>query len=303
MPTTLSELFAAPRGELQVVTKLMGVSLFTSDTLKRNYLVAMAKTGKTAPVFKTISDLLQKNILTPVYSTDKILKSIRKKQPVQVRDFAGLVTEDKKIYIFVETDANIFSFTSNDDLATVTIHELIHYISSFYPKEFYSIFKNDLEDFYRFYYTKLLSCNPSDINKKSIESLVNFIHFNLEANSFIISNNLLKEYYDIISETFKSSSTLSNERFSLVVTEIMVFIKVLQKLAEVGASENFIKVIQTYKHIISPLYTTYKHVKAVNPMDAKSLCFQELWSTSEVIAIPAMVKDINPKVYRAINKL
>ena len=294
----LSELFAAPRGDIRTVTKINGIGIFTSSELKERYLLAMGKTDKSIPIIKTITKLLQDGTLTPVYSTHKLLQSIRKKQPIQLRGFAGVVLNNKNIYIFVETDANIFSFTSNEDLATVTIHELIHYISASDSKDFYNIFKEDLENFYEFYFTRLLSSSKSDV-----KDLVNFIHFNLESNPFNISNSLLREYYDLIFSTFKDTSTLSEEAFTKIVTDLIVLIKLLQKLAESGSTQFFAQTAVAYKYIISPLYVTYKHTKSVNPMEAKTLCFQELWSTSEVIAVPSMIKLPSPKVYKAINKL
>jgi hypothetical protein len=297
----LNELFSVPTGELKTIDKIAGSPIFTSNKLKNNYLSAMKKTGKITPIFNKIEKLVENEILVPVYSTNKILKSITGKQPIQIKDFAGMVTESKKIYIFVEADANIFSFTSNEIIATITIHELIHYMASFQLRSFYNIFKNDLQEFYKFYFTRILNCQ--DVQQKKLKSLVEFINFKLEPISLNMSNSMLKKYYDMIIFTFKDETTLNEYKFIDIVTELIVFMKIIQKYVLSGSMTQIGKTASAYKHIVSPLYVAYKNTLAVDPMRAKNLCFQELWSTSEVIAIPAMVKTPKANVYKAINKL
>ena len=297
----LNELFSLPKGELKTIDSIAGSPIFTSDELKRNYLLAMKKTGKITPIFKKIEKLVADEILIPTYSTNKVLKSITKQQPVQIRNFAGMVTESKKIYIFVEADANIFSFTSNEAIATITIHELIHYMASFQLRAFYNIFKSDLQEFYKFYFTRLLNCQ--DVQQKKLNALVEFINFKLEPIALNIPNSMLRKYYDMITLTFKDETTLNEYKFNDIVTELIVFVKLIQKFVSIGAMTQIGKTAAAYKHIVSPLYVAYKNTLAVDPMRAKTLCFQELWSTSEVIAIPAMVKTPKANIYKAINKL
>ena len=296
----VNELFAAPVGDIKLVGKIDNIPVFTSSSLKERYLDSMGKTDKTIPIFKTITKLVNDGTLIPSYSTHKIIQSLRKKQPVEIRDVAGMVYGGKVIYIFVEAQSNIFSFTSNNDLATITIHELIHYMAGQYLKSFYNIFKDDLESFYNFYFCKLLNC---DMQKSNSNNLVKFINFNLEKRPFSIPDQLLKEYYTLISDTYKDISSLDEKDFIKIVTEVIVLIKLLQKLMESGSTQYFLQILTKFKHLITPLYVAYKHTKAVNPMAAKTLCFQELWSTSEVVAVPAMAKMPSPKVYKALSKL
>lgn len=301
MARKLNEFLAVPRGELEPVSMFYGTPIFTSQKLKDKYLLAMQKTGKTSPIANTIEKLINNKTLTPVYSTDKILKSLMKKQPLKIKGVAGLLSDDKKIYIFVETETNIFSFTSNDALATVTIHELIHYFSSLYLRDFYNIFKSDLERFYGFYFTRFFSCDLSKITKTDITTITKFINFKLERSDLNFSNQMLKQYYNLLTEIFKPSSTLEN--FDAKVTSLIVLMKLLQKLIHSGATHAIENTIDKFEYIITPLYVSYKQVFGVNPMIAKNLCFQELWSTSEVIAIPAMVKTPNKNIYKALAKL
>ena len=113
MTKKLFELFAVPTGNLQTVTRIAGTPIFTSPDLKRKYIAAMAKSGKTMPIIKKLKDLVDKEIVTPVYSTNKALKSIVGLQPKQIKGFAGVLTQSNDIYIFVETESNLFSFNKH----------------------------------------------------------------------------------------------------------------------------------------------------------------------------------------------
>ena len=56
--TQISEIFAAPKGNLTVAVNLGSIKLYTSPTLKTNFLKAMAKTSRVAPVVNTIAKLM-----------------------------------------------------------------------------------------------------------------------------------------------------------------------------------------------------------------------------------------------------
>lgn len=303
MHENVSELFSAARGNVELAMNILGQSVYTSDKLKSSYLKAMRKAGKTNPVIDKLEDMVQKKILIPVYSTNKLLKSLVKLQPLELKGFAGVVTTDRRILIFVETEANIFSFTSNDALATVTLHELIHYMAAYHLNTFYQIFKNTLEEFYGFYYLKYLNGLAKNLKAQKLTNFVKFINFKLEPNAFQLSNNDLKNYYNIIVDTFKETSSLEEKEFVRKVSDIIVLIKVLQKLVASGSTQYMTQVVMAKKEVVNPIYVAYKTMLKINPLKAKQLCFQELWSTSEVISISTMIKTPSPKVYQAIKKL
>jgi len=304
MSKSLKELFSAPTGELKPVTLIFGRPVFTSENLKKKFLLAMQKTGKISPISNTLEKLISNETLIPVYSTDKLISSIMRRQPVQMKGIAGLMSpQDKKIYIFVEDDANIFAFTSNNAIANVTIHELIHFFSFFHSREFYNIFKDDLAKFYIFYFTRIFNCDISKINIKSINQITQFINFKLEVAGLNFSNNLLKQYHQLLIDIFKPHSNYGDKEFTERVNMVIVLVKIVQKLITSGGAQYIEKTVDRFDSITSPLYVAYKYSFGINPMTAKTLCFQELFSTSEVIAIPAMVKTPNQNVYKALGKL
>lgn len=298
----LNELFAAPTGDVYLAARIFGISLYTSDKLKVKYINALSKSGRLEPVMGKIQDFVTKGIIVPVYSTNSMFKSIFKMQPVQIKNFAGFLAGNGKIYILVETDSNLFSFTSNDALASVTIHELMHYVASHHLKEFYSIFKGDLEKFYKNYFSNILSCNDEKIKDQQLQQLVEFINFKLEPISEI-PNLMLIKYHELLLSTFQDATTLKPEEFNNLTTKYVSFVKILQKLIFSGASTATVNMIMKNKAMIHPLYLSYKKSFNINPLVDRTLCYQEFWSTSEIISVSTISKTPSAKIYTALKKL
>ena len=122
--TQISELFAAPKGNLVLAVNLGGIKVYTSPTLKRNFLKAMSKVSRVAPVVNTIAKLMMKNTFIPCYLTDKVYKSILRKQPPSLKGTVGQSWGDL-ILVYVDNEANIFGFASNNQLSITTLPPVI----------------------------------------------------------------------------------------------------------------------------------------------------------------------------------
>jgi len=305
MEKQLSEFMGLPHGDLKPVDRFDGKTFYTSPQLIKQYLNAIRKSGKGAPVFNKIEDLTSKSIITPVYKSKSILRAMFKLQPVQFRGIAGAALPQKKIvYIFVEQSANLFSFVQNNALASVTLHELIHLLSFTKPKVFFNLFQEKLLHFYQFYFCRLLNCNLSNIDQSKMKDFLNFLYFKIEGRKgFMIDNKLLKEYYDKIFEIFKPTSTLSDDQFTKMVTSYIVFIKLVQKLEGGGLGHMMINLAMKFKYLVSPLYVAYKEIFTIDALKDNQFAYQELFAPSEVISLLTLASSPDQKVYQAINKL
>lgn len=305
MTKRVSEFVTAPTGDLIPVGSFYGKTFYTSSQLKIKFVKALAKSGRAAPVASQIANLVMDGTITPVYKSKSILKSIFKLQPVEFGGIAGAAIPGKNIiFIFVETTANLFSFSNNDALAKTTLHELIHLLSFEKPSVFYGMFKEDLKDFYTFYFCRLLNCDKSKLNNQKVGEFVDFVYKKIEGRKqFIIDNALLKEYYNQIFDTFKIGSSLSSEQYTKLVTEYIVTLKLIMKLESYGKGHHIIKVAMAYKHIISPFYIAYKSVFGVDPLSQNQFVYQEMFAPSEVICIQTIEKTPSQKIYQAIKKL
>jgi hypothetical protein len=305
MTKKLSEFVTIPRGKLQPVARYSGKSFFTSDVLKRQYVAAMKKSSRGAPIINQIESLVNKSIIIPVYKSKSIIRAILKLQPVQFSGIAGAAVPDKKvIYIFVETSTNLFSFTNSDALASVTLHELIHLLSFVKPKIFFETFKGDLKKFYRFYFCRLLNCDERKVSEAKFNKLIEFLYWKVEHRKYLsLSNKEIKKYYDLIVDTFKEISSLDEKTFIKLVSEYFVTMKLILKLESYGQGHQIIKVATAYKHIITPFYVAYKNVFAINPIKENQFVYQELFVPSEVICMQSIAKTPSPTIYRAVKKL
>ena len=296
----ITELFAAPRGNLQLVMNYGGVKIYTSSVLKQNFVKAMIKSSRTAPIVSTMVKLMGKGEFIPCYLTDRIIKTILKKQPPEFKGFAGQ-TIGKYILVFVDNDTNIFGFASNNDLSITTLHELIHKVSNKYPKQFLSTFKQELTSYYKNYWSQLFMTERNGLDDKTVQRMITFIYKNTERNT--PSNKILVQYHNMLLETFGNITTLDSQKLQKLVTEYIVLIKIIFKAMTSGAPSLIVKVTYANRHIIAPLYTAYKTTFGINVRHMKELCYQELYAPSEVISLPALIKRPSQKVYKMVNKL
>ncbi len=296
----ITELFAAPRGTLQLVVNYGGVKIYTSSVLKQNFIKAMSKSSRVAPIVSTMVKLMGKGEFIPCYLTDRILKSILKKQPPEFKGYAGQ-TLGKYILVFVENESNIFGFASNNELSITALHELIHKASNKFPSQFLSTFKQELTSYYKNYWSQLFMIERNGLSDKSAQKIISFIYNNTERKT--ATNKTLIEYHKMLLETFGDISTLPPDKFKKLVTEYIVLIKIIFKAMTSGTPSLIQKVAYANRHIVVPLYTAYKTTFGINVKHIKELCYQELYAPSEVISLPALIKRPSQKVYKMVNKL
>lgn len=296
----ITELFAAPRGNLQRVVDYGGVSFYTSSALRESFVKAMLKSSRTAPVVSTIVKLMTKGEFHPCYLTDKILKTILKRQPPEFKGYAG-ITIGKQIYIFVDNDTNIFGFASNNDLSTTALHELVHKASEKFRSVFLSLFKPELTSYYKNYWEQLFSTKTNSLDEKTTFEIVSFIYNSFEHGGR--SNEGLIAYHKLLLETFKERTTLPPEDLQRLVTAYIVFIKIIWKGMMSGSPSLIEKAAFANRTIVVPLYTAYKTAFGINIRHIKELCYQELYAPSEVISLPSLIKRPSNKVYAIVNKL
>jgi hypothetical protein len=297
----INELFTIPRGELEIAGSFYGDKVYTSDKLKKSFIEAVGKSSKGAPLRKKIEELVSRSVLIPVYKSKSIFRSLLKTQPISLQGISGSAIPDlKKIFILIETEANIFSFISNDALASVTVHEMTHLLSILKPNFFYKTFLDDMMKFYSFYFCSLLKCRKEEIKKENLESLCRFI-YNVEIGKYN-SLNFLREYDGLIKETFKGSSYLSEDEFDATIHDFITSLYTIFKALDSGGSL-IPRITVHFKKIYLPLYVTYNKLYGVNLLANHQLAYQELFAPSEIICTFTLAKIIPNKIYQALEKI
>jgi len=298
--TQISELFAAPKGDLQKVLNYGGVTFYTSTVLKQNFIKAISKNSRTAPIASTVLKLIIKNEFVPCYLTDKIYKSILKKQPPQFKGFVGR-SLGKYIYIFVENDTNIFGFASNNDLSITTVHELIHKAAYKFKTKFISTFKIEFITFYKNYWEQLFMVKNNRLDVKTVWEIINFLYKNTEMGNR--NNKSLIAYHQLLMEKFRGITTLNQDEFQKMVTAYIVLIKIIWKGTMADSPSLIEKAVFANRNIIVPLYTAYKMSFGISAKRIDAICYQELFAPSEVIATLSILKQPSQKIYGIVNKL
>lgn len=299
----LSELFTIPKGKLELAGSFYGSKVYTSDKLKEAYVNAIRKSSKGAPVYQTVEELVNRNVIVPAYKSKSFFRSILKLQPIDLEGISGVAIPDiRKIYILIETEANIFSFISNNALASVTIHEMVHLLSMRDKNFFYKTFNDEFKEFYSFYFCRIFSCQKEKIKKENLEKLCKFI-YKIETGEFSTIMSFLKVYDTLIRETFKDASSLNEEDFNKMLHDFITSLYTIFKAIDQGSNNLIPRITVHFKNIYLPLYVTYKHIFGADLTSNRQIAFQELFAPSEIISTLTLVKSIPSKVYKALEKL
>lgn len=298
LSTDLNEVFVVPVG-LQVVARLDGIDLFGSDGMNRSFIKALTKSKRTKSVVKKVESLVDKKQIIPCFLSKTILGFVTRKfftprsQRATVAFFEPVKT--KKIYVLIDNNVNFFAHVSNNFIAAVTVHELMHMVASKKPTMFFNLFKPELTTYYKNLWRIIFSLEEDKIKDSDVEEVVSFIFRKLELVKKEITNSDLNKYFNILHSTFSSITTLEEDRFTIQLRDYIVAIKLFLRNFEV-----FFSIARKFSHILNPLYNSYK--QSFGYKNLNILCIQELIYPSEVICI-CSEHGLGAKVTKSINQL
>jgi len=281
LQVNVDEVFVIPTG-LRVVAILDGIELFGSDNLNRSFIKALTKSSRTKPVVDKIQSLVEKKEVIPCFLSKTILGFVARKfftprsGRATVAFFEPIKT--KKIYVLIDNNVNFFAHVSNNYIAAVTVHELIHMSASRSPMSFFNLFKDELVVFYKNLWKTIFSLDEGKINDSEIQDLIRFVFRKLELKRGEITNSDLVRYYSLLGSTFSKVTTLDGETFDKKIREYIVTVKLFLRNFDV-----FYSIAKKFESIIGPIYVAYKRTFGFKNLNV--FCIQELIYPSEVICI------------------
>ncbi len=296
-PHILVEKFFIPHRDetTQKVAEIEGVKLYSSNKLRADYVSAikMSKYGKY--IGDTINNLVLQNRIIPCFLNKGIISLTLYKifsKDITKRIAGYYDNINKQIFVLIDSNTNIFSYASNDSLATLTIHESVHMLAYNKPAIFYRLFKDDLIKFYDFYFENVFEIQNKYI-RNTDDLIVSLI--NLTKKSHLDKRDLIY-YINVIESIYKKESSLSinefNNKLNLLSSCIVLILT---------DPISFIRQANVYSNIIgTPLKKAYKETFGKIPKDV--LLFQELISASEVISVASEMK-MNQKVVKGIQSI
>jgi hypothetical protein len=296
MNNQLNEVFVPPIG-LKPIAKVDGNDIYGSSLLNKTFLKALDKSGRTKAAYSKFEILVESGKLIPCHSTPGLISFIDWKlfQPSNERTVTmGFYDRmSKKVYIMISNNANLFSVVTNDFLAKLTIHELVHMFSDIKKALFVNMFKKELVAYYRELWKLLFSI--SDIPDKTTEKIARFLFVNIETNK-VISNNSILKYNSIMNNELRKFSTLGENEFNKMLTDYMIIAKMF-----LISTDRFLQSREQYKHILVPMYHAYQRAFSIRNMT--TICIQELIFPSEVIAIASEDMRYGNKALKAIARI
>jgi len=141
----------------------------------------------------------------------------------------------------------------------------------------------------------------SKIKNKDIQTIIQFLFNNTERNKR--DNKSLSKYYNLLSTLCIDNTSLNNKQIQDLISEYISLINVVWKGINMNSPALIEKIVIDKKHLITPLYHSYKNSFGISVKHIKELCYQELYAPSEVMSLQALVKQPNPKIYTIIKKL
>jgi len=292
MSSTIQELFSPPIG-LKVVMSIDGFKLYSSDKLKKAFLQSMAKTSTAKIINPVLEKLVSKGLVTPCFQNKGIIKNFAYKFFASSIDksIAGFFdTVTSKVVILVDNEINVFGFSSNYNLAVITLHECTHMFAKRKPSAFLSTFKQELRTYYGSAFTNIFQLKSKI---KNLDNIIKFI-FDLEKKGDT-SNSMLLSYYYLLDVALHPITVLSDKEFEKILRGFISFIKIsLVSLSTLSRE------LRNFSYIVGPLYRAYKDT--FNVPNRSTTCFQELTIPSEVICVGVELKPTskNAKAFKML---
>lgn len=288
----LNEFFAGPIGHLEKAGLYKGYALYTSNDLKDKFITSYENSVYNDYNSTKIRKLVDENILIPVFSTRSMIKFFIVRPILKYTSevvFGFLDRENKKIYILIDSSADIFGMSLDEEISTTTIHEIIHYIASKNPRQFLSLFIKELCKYYIYVYGSIFYCK--NLNEKDVIPIITKLLMRFETSDKGIVNH---EFQNILTKYLFKKSDLNESDFSKVARsyEHTIFLYY---------SDNFkcFEYPWVYFHKIHQ--EGFKEVFGYNTYN--KICYQEAINPSEVICSISHLPFIKTKIIKSFNMI
>ena len=290
----LDELFSLPVG-LEVGTVIGGQKFYTSDKLKKNFVLAFEKSSKGADISKSIETLVEKELILPAYKNKGLLRFFKHKMMSSGEDKYALAmyyVNEKRIIVLIDNNTSIFGTASNNAIISTTMHECMHLLSGRNMNSFLKIFTPVLREFYENYFTDVFKLKSKP---KGLDTIIGFIAF-VESPGGPPINKKLARLYELMEKEFMGYSSLNPDQFKTVLVDYIVAAKILTV-----SIQSFLRVKNKYMYLLNALERAYK--KTFRKKNKVTQVFQEMFSVSEVICVMAELKPKDPKIKQAFEMM
>jgi len=275
MSNVRQERFFIPLG-LTKVDEISGLPVYSSDAIKNKFLDAVKETPKLNPIYSKISKMIKESSMIAGFArSNLIFYLISKPYSNKLGLFLGCYSKEKnKIYILVDSLSSKIFWVVDDSLADVVLHELCHWAMTNRSREFFSVFKKQLIEFYQLFFSLYvdLAIPPNDIWK-----LVSFMHTTFERGKPKQSD------LDRLENFYLNNITDDQKALASILYPINLYLLDPQKfIHQIYRDERIHRLIITLLHCYSSVFKIRR---------ARTIPIQELLFPGEVIAISSQNPD------------
>lgn len=287
MDKYLDELFAPPIG-LKPAYSISGTTFYSSDTLKTKFILAFEKSSKGKHVSSEVQKLIDKDVIIPCYKSKNIFSFMKHKLTSGAHKYisAFYAIEDKKVIVIIDNSATIFGSSSNNEIASTTMHECMHLAAGRNLSKFVQIFSPKLRAYYSEFFMDYLKLQ--NIQPKKIDDFIKYMTKG-EKNGPLYVNKNLNILYRMLETMFASTTKLDNQEFTVRLTNLVVAIKLF-----ILSFSSLIKNARKFSMIFTSLNQAY--FKAFGEKNKYTFPIQEMISMSEVACVLSEMKPKDPVI-------
>jgi hypothetical protein len=288
----LQELFSTPTGLDPEIT-ISGTTFYSSKKLKDSFIIAFGKSSKGKHVYPEISNLVKKGIIIPCYKSKNILSFIKNKltQSPDKYILAFYNLKERKVIVLIDNSMSLFGTSSNNELASTTLHECMHLVAGKNLPKFTQIFKPYLQAYYSAFFKKYFALKEEP--GKKIDEVIKFLS-KYEKNGPGYANKDLSNYFKFLNSTFGgSNSNLTDQDFQTRLTNYIVAAKLF-----IVSMPTLFKNKRNFETIFTYLNEAYQ--EAFGKRNQYTTPIQEVISLSEVACVLAEMHPKDPVVKKLL---
>ncbi len=295
----LNEMFNIPHG-LKPVANISGMKLYSSKGLMKKYAKAILNT-KYFKGSKRLEELIiDKNKIIPCYLTKSLIGYTFYKlfASTQRKSICGFFSpQSKRIYILISNNTAFGIYSSNNDLASLTLHETMHAYFDQSPSDFKSMFKKKIAEYYDHFVSYVFDVPDNKITKSTGKSIAKMmLDFEYKSSAKGLTGNDVKKHIEGFISLLKNNMPVidkQDEQVYDLMERMMLAFMFNQSL--------FFSELNKYRYFFKGFY--YAYFKTFGTTDTQTLPIQELFYPSEIIAIGSEVSKNKSSFITAFNKL
>lgn len=292
----------------KLIYKLGEINFYTNEKLKDDTMEVIFETPLGNKYKNKLKKYFENNIIIPVrYNRNYFDHLFYKTKVFFLNELLGFTssnidtlknsvggfycTKRKKVYLIIDNMTNIFSFSKDDSLIQLLLHELSHYCC-FNVKNFYDKVKHLIIKWYASFFIQYCVIPVEKVKnyKKDIINIIQkyFIYAtNFEKNTINITKEKIEKIFDQllnVMKELKQYSSLNTKSYDFITYSLMNIVY----FSTIGDYNKSVKYIMENKRYLSCCLNSYKILDCRLEPISNTFFYQEFIYPSEIISVSSI---------------